>query len=224
MTLLTELQVRDSDVGGAAEFTCAYGAGCCANQPGGEIQALLLIKNGISVQVRNGLCIGIAQFDIVFASIADCQAYVANSASAVSLHQREIIRGACSRCGSTTCSEYHIHIFLGSPGTTLKIDMKSTGIIDGRFTITQRAITDTWAHIDCLIFRIQCDGAGGVNNITKESDLCCVATRGLSAETIPITKDAVTASLQKWDDFIVLSLINVFYGSILYAYTKGYAA
>lgn len=43
-------------------------------------------------------------------------------------------------------------------------------------------------------------------------------------ETIPITKDAVTASLQKWDDFIVLSLINVFYGNILYAYTKGYAA
>lgn len=41
------------------------------------------------------------------------------------------------------CSEYHIHIFLGSPGTTLKIDMKGTGIVDGRFTITQRAITDT---------------------------------------------------------------------------------
>lgn len=33
--------------------------------------------------------------------------------------------------------------FLGSPCTTLKIDMKGTGIVDGRFTITQRAITDT---------------------------------------------------------------------------------
>lgn len=141
MTLLTELQVRDSDVGGAAEFTCAYGAGCCANQPCGEIQALLLIRM-VSPSVRNGLCIGIAQFDIVLPA-SPIAAYIANSAGAVSLHQREIIRGACSRCGSTTCSEYHIHIFLGSPCTTLKIDMKGTGIVDGRFTITQRAITDT---------------------------------------------------------------------------------
>ncbi|MCO9568487.1 hypothetical protein KU309_24035, partial [Salmonella enterica subsp. enterica serovar Mbandaka] len=53
------------------------------------------------LDVKNRDNVNIAQFDIVFASIADCQAYVANSASAVSLHQREIIRGACSRCGST---------------------------------------------------------------------------------------------------------------------------
>ncbi|QUI97661.1 hypothetical protein KCP76_04535 [Salmonella enterica subsp. enterica serovar Weltevreden] len=39
---------------------------CCANQrEHGEIQALLLIPRMVcSVEVRNGLCIGIAQFEL----------------------------------------------------------------------------------------------------------------------------------------------------------------
>ncbi len=74
--------------------------------------------------------------------------------------------------------------------------MKGTGIVDGRFTITQRAITDTRTHIDCLIFPYPMLDRAGDQQYYQGSDLRCVATRGRRRRQF-ITKDAVTAYLQK---------------------------
>ncbi|QUJ03562.1 hypothetical protein KCP71_11615 [Salmonella enterica subsp. enterica] len=60
-------------------------------------------QNGISVGPV--ACVWVSPDLILFLPASPIAGLTLLCASAVGLHQREIIRGACSRCGSTTCSD-----------------------------------------------------------------------------------------------------------------------